>query len=64
MENFDYICGKIADIMTELRDPIGMLTFSDIIEEGYAYVDITIPTVQVFDNCRLRNDRAKGSDPH
>lgn len=41
MENFDYICRQIADIMTELRYPIGMQTFSDIIEEGYAYVDKT-----------------------
>ncbi len=27
--------------MSELRYPIGMQTFSDIIEEGYAYVDKT-----------------------
>lgn len=37
---FRYICVKLR-MMSELRYPIGMQTFSKIIEEGYTYVDKT-----------------------
>ena len=35
-----YICEKF-EIMAQLRYPVGMQTFSNIIEEGYVYVDKT-----------------------
>ena len=41
-EYFYYFCKKkLMIMMNELRYPIGMQTFSQIIEEGYAYVDKT-----------------------
>ena len=36
-----YILYKESTMENKIRYPIGIQTFSDIIEEGYAYVDKT-----------------------
>ncbi len=38
VRDFYYFC-KNFQAMDELRYPVGMQTFSKIIEEGYVYVD-------------------------
>ena len=39
--DFCYLCGSKRKSMAEMKYPVGMATFSELIRKGYVYVDKT-----------------------